>query len=518
MKNYNQLKIGTVLSYVQIFLSTLIGIVYTPIMLRFLGQSEYGLYSTVSSTISMLSVLSLGFISAYIRYYSKYKALDDDDGISRLNGLYLIIFIIIGVIALICGLYLSFHLDAVFDKGLTADEYAIAKILMLLLTINLAISFPMSVFQNIISAHEKYAFLKTLAIFKTVFGPLVTLPLLLIGYRSVAMVSVTLITSLITDVVHLIYVFKFLNVKFEFRNFERGIFKSLFIYTFFIALNSIVDQVNNNLDKFFLGRYKGTVSVAIYSIGGSLYSYYIMFSTSVSSVFTPRIHRIINKTEQYKNQRNIEISELFTKVGRIQFIVLSLVASGLIFFGKTFINYWAGDGYDESYYVAVLLIIPATIPLIQNLGIEIQRALNLHQIRSIFYTLMAVVNSVLTYFLCQKYGAAGAAFGTAVSLILMNGIFMNIYYGLKCGINIIAFWKSILRLSVGLIIPCIFEITALRFFEISSIWKMFAAIIIYTAVYCVSMWFLGMNDYEKNLLKKPLAKVFKPQKRTDSEK
>ena len=159
----NQLKVGSILSYVQMGLSIVVGLAYTPIMIRLLGQSEYGLYNTVSSTISMLSLLSLGFNSSYIRYFSKYKAENDEISIQKLNGLFLIIFGIIGLVALLCGAFLSFNLNLVFDEGLTGEEYRIAKVLMLLLTVNLAISFPMSVFQNIISAHERYIFLKLLA-------------------------------------------------------------------------------------------------------------------------------------------------------------------------------------------------------------------------------------------------------------------------------------------------------------------------------------------------------------------
>ena len=70
----NQLKLGSALSYMQMGLNILIGLIYTPIMLRMLGKGEYGLYQTVASTISMLSVLNLGFNSSYIRYYSKYKS------------------------------------------------------------------------------------------------------------------------------------------------------------------------------------------------------------------------------------------------------------------------------------------------------------------------------------------------------------------------------------------------------------------------------------------------------------
>lgn len=505
----NQLKAGSILSYLQMGLSIIIGLLYTPVMLRLLGQSEYGLYSTVSSTISMLSVLSLGFNSSYIRYYSRYKKEDNREAIDKLNGLFLIIFSIIGLIALACGLFLSFNLELVFDEGLTAGEYEIARVLMLLLTANLAISFPMSVFQNIISAHEKFIFLKLLGMLKTVASPLITLPLLLLGFRSIAMVSVTLGVSVLTDTAYLIYSKTALKVRFRFGHFEKGLFKSLFAYTSFIAINLIVDQVNGNLGKFILGRFQGTTVVAIYAVGYSLYQYYMMFSTAISGVFTPRIHRIVNLTRDGEiSEQRKQLTELFTRVGRIQFLILALIATGLIFFGKPFIGFWAGEGYDDAYYVALLLIIPGSIPLVQNLGIEVQRALNKHQFRSIVYICMAVLNVVLTVILCQRYGAIGTAIGTATSLVVANGFVMNIYYHKKCNIDIIAFWKSIGRLAVGLIIPVICGIAIMNLFEFTSIFLLLGGIVVYTLIYAVSMWILGMNDYERSLVKVPFQKLF----------
>ena len=153
MASKGQIKPGIILSYGQIFLHIIIGLLYTPIMIRLLGQSEYGLYNTVSSTIAMLGVLNLGFSSGYVRYYAKYKKENDIESIYKLNGLFLIIFIIIGLVALFCGLFLTFNLHYVFSDGLTSSEYEIAKVLMLILTINLAISFPMGVFKNIVSAN-----------------------------------------------------------------------------------------------------------------------------------------------------------------------------------------------------------------------------------------------------------------------------------------------------------------------------------------------------------------------------
>ncbi|MBE6619108.1 MAG: polysaccharide biosynthesis protein [Ruminococcaceae bacterium] len=508
----NQRKVGSILSYAQMGISIILSILYTPVMLRLLGQSEYGLYSTVTSTISMISILNLGFNSGYIRYYSKYKKNNDKESIYKLNGLFLTIFIIIGIIALLCGLFLSFNLDLVFKDGLTPDQYVTAKILMLLLTFNLAISFPMSVFGNIIFSHEKFVFSKLIGIGKTVFGPLTNIILLLSGHGSVAMVIASVTIALIVDAIYLYYVLKVLKQKFVLGMPEKGLFASLFSYTIFIALNSVIDQINWNIDKLVITRFHGTEMTAVYSVGYSLYHYFQMFSTAISGVFSPAIHRIVNETKENVEKMKASLSEVFTRVGRVQFIILALIVSGVFFFGKPFIHFWAGGGYEDSYIVALLLMVPATVPLIQNLGIEIQRAQNIHQFRSIIYAVMAAINLMLSIILCQKYGAVGSAVGTSISLVLANGIIMNVYYQKRCHIDILGFWKSILRLSLGAIIPIAVGCLIVRFFNLYNIYVLVASIVLYTLVYVASMWLLGMNAYEKDLVRQPLKKIFRKQR------
>lgn len=502
-----QLKAGVVLSYAQIAISIVVGLVYIPIMINMLGDEEYGLYSTVTATISMLTILSLGFNSSYIRYYAKYKKSNDTESIYKLNGLFLIIFLIIGAIGFICGIFLTYNLGLVFDQGLTASQYETAKVLMLLLTINLTVSFPMSVFQSIISAHERFVFLKLFGMTKTILSPVVSIIALYMGYKSVAIVSITLAISIGTDILYFLYVVYRLKNKFIFRGFEKGIFKDLFAYTAFIAINLIVDQINWAIDKPILVRFKGPAVAGIYSIGFSLYNYYMMFSNATSGLFAPKVHRIANENKENVAEQKRMFSDLFTRVGRIQFLILSLLATGFVFFGKAFVRFWIDDGYDNGYYVAMILILSATIPLIQNVGIEIQRALNKHQFRSIVYLIMACINVVLTIFAVQKYGEIGAAASTAVSLVVANGLIMNIYYHKKCNINILCFWKNILRQSVGLIIPVAFGVVIMLFVEISSIWALILWIGAYSVVYCASMFFLGMNKYERGLILNPLRKV-----------
>ncbi len=505
----NQLKIGSLLSYFNMFLNIAISLLYTPFMLKILGQSEYGLYSTVSATISMLGVLNLGFTGSYVRYFMKYKVNNDAESLYKLNGLFLLIFSGIGAISLVCGLFLSNNLEMVFDTGLTTSEYETAKKLMIILSINMAISFPMSVFQNIITAHEKYFFFKLFGIIKSLSGPMITIPLLLSGFGSVALVTSTVVLALVTDIVYLIYSRKILNARFSFRKIPKELFKSVFTFSFLIAVHLIVDQVNSNVDKVILGRFLGTEAVAIYSVGFSLHHYYMLFSTAISNVFTPRIHKIINETKNQLLLQRERLTDLFIKVGRIQSLIVFLIASGLVFFGKQFIFLWVGKEYDLSYYVTIMLVLSSTIDVIQNIGIEIQRGLNNHGFRSAVYLIMAIINIGLTIILCQKYGVIGATVGTAIAYLLVNGLIINIYYHKKCSLDILAFWKSILRLSLGLIIPCVTGVLINIFWEMSTYLTLIIGILIYTLTYCISMWFIGMNGYERNLILVPTKKIVK---------
>lgn len=500
MVKNRQITFGIFLSYLQIAIGAIITLLYTPFIIRILGQSEYGLYNTVSSVIASLSILSLGFGSSYVRFFSKYKAEKTTDSINKLNGMFLVIFIVIGVIALICGTYLSFNLKFVFADGLTVMELDTARILMLLLTINLSISFPGSVFTSIVTAHEKFVFQKTILLIKQIASPLISIPVLLLGYGSVGMVICTVIISLVGDFVTCMFCVKKLKTRFSLGHFDKLVFKELFVYSSFIAINMIVDQINLNIDKFLLARYRGTASVAVYSAGFTLYHYYLTFSTSISNVFTPQIHRIWNDISLDETEKNRKLTHMFIDVGRIQFFILLLVCSGLIFFGKQFIRIWAGNGYENAYWVVLLLAISAIIPLSQNIGIEVQRAKNKHRFRSILYLCMAFVNLAISIYLCQIYGEIGSAIGTAISFIVVNTIIMNLYYQKSLQIDIVRYWKMIVSMFTRLLPAFVCGVCIYVLMDTTQLMQLLVAIIFYSLIYCALGWIFIVKHEEKQAI------------------
>lgn len=186
----NQIKGGIVLNYITIVLNILLGLLYTPFMLRMLGQNEYGLYSLVASIIAYLTLLDFGFGSAIVRYTAKFIAENKKKEQWELNGMFLCVYTIIGVLAVGIGSILYYNIDWLFESKMTLEELEQARIMILLLILNLALTFPLSIFGSIISAYQDFIFQRIINICRLILSSGLIVLLLFWGYRAVAMVVV----------------------------------------------------------------------------------------------------------------------------------------------------------------------------------------------------------------------------------------------------------------------------------------------------------------------------------------
>lgn len=468
---------------------------YTPILIRKLGQSEYGLYSLVFNIINYLTVLDLGFGNAIIVYTSKYRAQKKYDEEKKLHGMFRVIFFIIGAIATVLGIIMYFNVKNIFGNSMSDLEIGKTKIMMIILTFNLAITFSFSIYSSIISAYEKFIFNKLMSILNTLLKPMIMLPLLYLGYKSITLSLVITAVNIVVIISNYYYCKKKLHIKIKFTGFDKTIFKTIFKYSFFIFLGVLADKVNWSIDNFVLGAVSGTIAVSIYSVASALNQLFINLSTAISGVFLPKMSKMV--AEKVTNK---ELTNEFIKIGRIQYIVIFLMASGLILFGKQFILYWAGEGFEKSYYVALILILPLCIPLIQNLGISITQAMNKHKFRTIAMCIMAVFNIGISIPLAKLYGPIGSAIGTALGILIVNVIAMNIYYYKAININIPEFWKEILKMTIPLIIPVLCIMIIKKVIIMQGIIGLIVYIIIYTLLYILIAYFLSMNEYEKNIV------------------
>lgn len=499
----NQLKAGVILSYLSMFIKNFISVLYTPVMLRLLGQSEYGLYQFAFKVVGYLGILNFGFGSAYMRFYARYRAANDEEGVARLNGTFLLVFLLIALLALAAGFILVANVSNWFSQSFSDTELFKTKILMAIMAVNLAISFPLNVFVSYITAHEKFTFQRCVELARVIINPMIMLPLLLMGYKSITMVVVMTALTVFVGVSYIFYCFKTLHMRIHFGKLELSLFREIGVFSSFIFINMIADQINWNLDTFIIGKFMGTAAVAVYGLGSMLNGYYMDFSLMMATVFTPKINKIVASGQEHA------LTDLFTRVGRIQFCISALLCSGIIIFGKGFYHFYGGPGYESSYPVAVILVLATTIPMIQSIGVEIQRAKNLHKFRSVVYLAIALANGIISIPLCIHFGIFGCALGTALAMFVGQGIIMNVYYHRRVGLDMLYFWRNILHFVPALLLPAALGAGILWFIDTTNLWLFLGAGIVYVAVYVGSMWLWGLNDYEKDLLMRPLKKIWK---------
>lgn len=507
-KGKSEIKSGIVLSYVYLGISMVAGLLYTPKMLDMLGQSQYGLYTLATSIIGYLSFLNLGLESALVKYTAKYIALGDKESEQKIGGGFLKIYFALAAIALVCGFFLAYTLKPGMVFGfmvtkLTETEAYSLRVMVALMTVNLAFSFPLGVYGAVITAHEKFTFRKVVSIIREIAMPITVLIVLFLGYKAIALVVVHVIFNVAVLLSDYFYAKRVLRYKATFGKIEKSVVKEIVDYSIFIFIGMVVDRISDATNSMVLGAVSGTVAVAVYGIAVQINHYYLNFSASISSFFFPRIVGI-----SVKDSDNTQLSELFIKVGRVQLFVISLICSGFIAFGYDFIVLWAGEEYSLAYYMIVILMVPTLISRSQSLGTQILLAKNKHRFRAIFYLIITIIDIAISIPLAMKWEGIGAALGTAFATIIGPVIVMNVYYSRVMGLDIKGYFKSTIPILLKVFILTSCGIAMNYFWNVNGWLTLSIQILMYLVIYLLVVYFWGFNAYEKGLVKN-IVKKFK---------
>lgn len=500
----NQRKAGTLLSYAYIIITNTISLFYTPYMLRMMGQSEYGLYGTASSIISYLSVLSFGIGGAYIRFNAKARATGDRDEERRLNGMFLSVFSVLSLLVLVVGLIFIALAGQLVKKTFTSQELFKLRIIMLILILNMMISFICNVFMMALQAYERFFFIRIVLLIAGIVQPIINVIALSLGGRSITITLISFVVGLLSYMAMFLYARKAIQFEVLFSGFQKDALWEIFVFSGFLFLNSITDQITFSTDNVILSSVKGTTAVAVYNVGSSFKVYFQNFSTSISSVFAPQVNRIVAQ-----NRPMEELDEIFIRIGRIQFYVISLVLIGYCTIGYDFVCLWAGKDYGDSFYIGLLLMLAVAVPSFQNVGVEIQKAKNKHKARSVAYFLIALSNVLLTIPMSIKWSGIGAAAATAICMFVGYSGFMNFYNYKYLGMDIPVFWKSIVSILPGYIPTIIISVLIHFFWNIESYLDALLSAIVLSIVFVLSIWKFSMNDYERELIRKPIWKILR---------
>ena len=487
-------KLGAILSIVNLLVSVLIGMVYTPICVRCLGQSDYGLYTFAFGLVGYLSILDFGFGSALVRYSSRLNETNSNET-NNLYGFFLILFSVIGFIAFGIGLSVYFNMNSIFANSFTSEELFLLSKIFPLLLINVSLSFPFGVFSAIIQAHEKFVFLRVVDIVKSICSHLIVILVLLLGYKVYALTLITVCFSFVVYLVNTYYCFFKLNVRFGFNLTNIDLYKQIVKYSFFVFLGMIGTKLYDETDKLVLGYFCGSKEVALYGVAITFQMYFQILALSLTNVFFPLLNRILVSANA-----DVEISQLFNKISHFLLVILEFIIVGFLVFGREFTVLWVGNDYINSYIIALIILLPSLVPFSQYLGNSILEAMNRHRVNSIMYFVMALFNVIISIPLAIRFGGIGAAIGTAVGTILARIVFINWYYVNKIGLKVKEYWMNFIIISIKYV-PVLLVMYFSNFLFSNSSWTFLIIKILLSLIVCVPyVYMFILNEYEKNLV------------------
>lgn len=491
----SQLKKGAILSYLNIGLTNIIGLILTPFIIRSLGDSEYGLYTLLGSIIGYLSILDLGLNNAIIRYVSKYRAQKDSKGEENFLATTFLIYAIISVLVVVIGGILYFKLPEIFKNSLSIRELTEAKKMFIVLVFNLAITLPGGAFTAICNAYERFVFPRILKIIKYLSRTVLIIAFLSFFPFAITLVWIDTALNILIILITMYYVFRKTKIRIKFNKWDKRMVGSIFSYSIWIFLAAIVLRLQWNAGQLVLGISEDTVAVAIFGVGVMLGGYYGAFAGAINTLLLPKATSM-----SVKENQTIAYNTNIQKVGRLNGFILFLILAGFWVYGKDFIILWVGSTYIPSWEIALLIMLAMTLPLLQAFGNSILEAKKKNRFRSLIALVTVSTAVVASIFLVPIYHFRGVIYPLFLALIL-NSLLMSWYYYKVFGFDFINFLKRVVVKPVVIIVPMAFLFASIKsYWQIESWLNLSSQIVLFVLTYSVLIYFFVMNVKERKMI------------------
>lgn len=500
----NQKRLGIILSYANLFVGMVVNLFLTPLLITTLGDMDYSIFKVMQSFAGPLSMFNLGVSTIVTRSIVKCETSLDYSEQEKRNtmALALLASVFMSVLVLTAGLIMRGGIPSIYSGTYNPRMISVGQSIFFTFVVSTVFHILTDAFSGCIVGHEKFAVRSSIQLFRTIFKFFLIYALLKCGFGALAVARIDVILSIGTFLFTALYSIGVLKETPKLTKFDGEQIKQIFLFGSAILLQAIVNQVNNNVDIMILGAYVNEKSiVTMYSSALAIYSIYNSLISVMVSFFLPKATKLV-----MQNASGKELTDFVIKPGRFQAMIAVGCICGFTLFGQNFIMIWIGERYLDAYWITLMLMIPVTIPLVENAAISILDASLKRIYRSIVLVVMALLNVVFTIIGVSYYGFWGAAVATVISLIIGHGFMMNIYYArtfnLEIGRMLFSIFKGILPAGIVASLCCIPMTIMLNNTTLHFIVKCSCFII----VYFLFLWLFGMNKSEKNEVKKIVKK------------
>ena len=494
-----QIAFGALLSYFSIALNIIAGLIYTPWMVAQIGQSNYGIYTLANSIIGLF-IIDFGLSSATARFMSKYIA-DGEYGKAQdfLNAIYKLYLLIDAVIFSVL-VVLFFFLEHIYT-ALSPAELAQLKNVYIIVALYSVVQFPFLTQNGILTAHEKFIQLKLADVIYRIVFVGGTVFALWMGLGLYALVLVNALSGLLVIAYKAVAIFKWTPSRIYLKGANPSVYKEVVSFSSWTTVSSLAQRLVFGIIPTVLGIVSHSTEIAVFGVVTTIEGYFYTITSAINGLFMPKIARIYAGKEKQTN-----IMPLLLSVGKLQFFLNGLLVIGFFVLGHSFVGLWMGPDYIAAHWGVLLVVLPSMFLNTLQIANTAMIVENKVRIRAIIDLLTGVLSFLLAFPLAKFWGMLGGCIAISVAYSC-RAILYHIAHQKIMHIDIWHFAKkcylkmsppAVLTLACGL---------ALNYFIRDAGWLVFLIKgCLVVAVYCVSMFMLGLSRDEKRMVKETILK------------
>lgn len=473
------------------FLVTLLtGFWMSPFLIRNLGESVYGVWILVGSVINYLGLLDFGITQSTTKFISEHRARGDQNAINRIITAGLCAFSAVALLSLVASAILALTFNRIFHTELPDRTIAIV---VALVGLNLAISFPASVFLGVLRGFQRYDIGATATSVSILFRCGFIVWAIHSGQGLIALAALTLIF----DAARLVYVvWRVWQINPAIRvgraHFQRAELQRLFGHSVWIFLIIVGDQINFATDSIIIGLFLPPVSITIYFIASRLVGYLRSLVVEMVGVLMPAVSGLHARDDAQG------VESLLVAGAKFTFLLALPPAAVFFLLGDRFIALWIGPGYAQS---AILLSILAVGILAHLCELTVTTVLvGMGHAGAVARWVLAqsLVNLALSLLLIKPLQLTGVALATSISMTIFALVSIPFYFQKYLQISLGSWLKRALFPPLLAQIPWIGALFFLKnYVDLPSMSAFFGALLLLLPFYAASVYFCALESSEK---------------------
>jgi O-antigen/teichoic acid export membrane protein len=395
--------------------AVLVNAVSLPITIRYLGPEQYGFWVTISTTIMMLAVLDLGIANTLVNFISRAYAERSEEMAKRY---YASAFWTTSAIAILLGLISTViwpHID--WGKVFGLSDPAMARQAGKCAAISFGyvlLTLPLGLASKVMGGYQRVPVANLFAMINSVLG-LGAIIFVVRMHGTVVDLMAVFCTAMLTGTI-LLNLWMGLRHEPRIRPTPRrvhlGAVREIMGHGMLFFILQLAGLAVFNTDNLIIAHFLGAEQVTPYAVTMRLVSY----ASVLQSLLVPSLWPAFS--EAYVSHDLVWIRTAYHRVMRATLLTVIPTALFLGFAGHWIIRAWAGQAaVPGSVLLWGMCFWTVLLSITVNQGALLAAAQHL-QLQTIYSSLAAILNLVLSVVLVQRIGVTGVLLATIISYLL----------------------------------------------------------------------------------------------------